>query len=34
VPKLDARRAEIGLLPMRLYTKLLVRSMPKDFCKR
>jgi hypothetical protein len=31
---LDARRAEIGLLPMRLYAKLLVRSMPKDFCRK
>ena len=31
---LDARRAEIGLLPMRLYARLLVQSMPKDFCKK
>jgi hypothetical protein len=31
---LDARRAEIGLLPMRLYAKLLRQSMPKDFCKK
>jgi hypothetical protein len=33
LPHLDARRAEIGLLPMRLYAKLLKQSMPKDFCK-
>jgi Family of unknown function (DUF6624) len=29
----DARRAEIGLLPMRLYARLLRQSMPKEFCK-
>jgi hypothetical protein len=34
VEHVDARRAEIGLLPMRLYTTLLHRSMPKDFCKK
>jgi hypothetical protein len=34
VEHLDARRAEIGLLPMRLYTKLLAQSMPKDFCRK
>jgi hypothetical protein len=34
VEHLDARRAEIGLLPMRLYSRLLLRSMPPDFCKK
>jgi hypothetical protein len=32
--RLDARRAEIGLLPMRLYSTLVRRSMPQDFCKK
>jgi hypothetical protein len=32
--RLDARRAEIGLLPMRLYAKLVRGSMPQDFCKK
>lgn len=31
---LDMRRAEIGLLPMRLYARLVRRSMPDDFCKK
>jgi hypothetical protein len=31
---LDPRRAEIGLLPMRLYAKLLLQMMPKDFCQK
>jgi Family of unknown function (DUF6624) len=31
---LDVRRAEIGLLPMRLYTRLLRQWMPPDFCKK
>ena len=31
---LEARRAEIGLLPMRLYERLLRQSMPADFCKK
>ena len=30
----DARRAELGLLPMRLYARLLRQSMPADFCKK
>jgi hypothetical protein len=33
-PNLAGRRAEIGLLPMRLYAKLVRRSMPPDFCKK
>jgi len=28
------RRAELGLLPMRLYARLLRQSMPPDFCKK
>jgi hypothetical protein len=31
---LGARRAEIGLLPMRLYSRLLLQTMPKDFCAK
>jgi hypothetical protein len=34
IERLDARRAEIGLLPMRLYARLLRQSMPKDFCRK
>jgi len=30
----DVRRAELGLLPMRLYARLLRQSMPPDFCKK
>jgi hypothetical protein len=30
----DVRRAELGLLPMRLYGRLLRQSMPPDFCKK
>jgi hypothetical protein len=33
VDRLEIRRAEIGLLPMRLYARLLRQSMPPDFCK-
>jgi hypothetical protein len=32
--QLDARRAEIGLLPMRLYSRLLLQTMPKEFCAK
>jgi hypothetical protein len=31
---LDERRAAIGLMPMRLYTRLLLAMYPKDFCAK
>ena len=31
---LDERRAAIGRMPMRLYTRLLLAMYPKDFCTK
>lgn len=33
-PHLDQRRAEMGLLPMRLYSKLVMENSPQDFCEK
>jgi Family of unknown function (DUF6624) len=32
--RVEDRRAEVGLLPMRLYAKLLMANMPQDFCEK
>ncbi|MBV8810396.1 MAG: hypothetical protein JO033_17135 [Acidobacteriaceae bacterium] len=34
VAHLDRRRAEVGLLPMRLYAKLVIQNSPQGFCEK
>jgi hypothetical protein len=34
IAHLDQRRAEMGLVPMRLYTKLVVENSPQGFCQK